>query len=132
MKSKVLSVLLLLFFVLTSCVSAQTNAEEFEKIFGRWFRSDGGYVLVIDSVDDQGNLQAVYLNPRPINVSQAEIIKEEDEEYIYVELQDTGYPGSNYKLKYDAETDRLVGVYYHAVLKQRFDIFFIREESKKG
>jgi len=52
---------------------------------------------------------------------------EEDQIKIYVEMQDIGYPGSNYTLTYDKDADRLVGVYYHAVLKQNFDIFFVRE-----
>lgn len=90
-------------------------------------RPDGGYVLILNNIDEDGRIDATYLQPRNINVSQAEIITEEDEEYIYVELQDTGYPGSNYKLRYDAETDRLIGVYYHAVLNQKFNIYFVRK-----
>jgi len=42
-----------------------------------------------------------------------------------------GYPGSNYTLTYDKDEDRLVGVYYHAVLQQSFDIYFERQVTEK-
>ena len=120
-----------LLFVL-SCLFAgnahsQSEISDYKDLIGRWLRPDGGYVLVLNNIDEEGQIDATYLQPRNIHVSQAKIITEEDGKYIYVELQDTGYPGSNYKLKYDAETDRLLGVYYHAVLKKKFDIYFVRK-----
>jgi len=85
--------------------------------------------LVINAVDDKGNLDAGYFNPNNINVAKAKASIEEDQIKIYVEMQDVGYPGSNYTLTYDKENDRLVGVYYHAILKQKFNIYFIRQKS---
>jgi len=129
MKTKFfISLLFILSCLFTGNAHSQSEISDYKDLIGRWLRPDGGYVLVINNIDEEGQIDATYLQPRNIHVSQAEMITEEDEEYIYVELQDTGYPGSNYKLKYDAETDRLVGVYYHAVLKQKFDIYFVRKE----
>jgi hypothetical protein len=44
----------------------------FDKLNGRWLRPDGGYVLDIRSVDASGKIDAVYLNPKPINIAKAE------------------------------------------------------------
>ena len=97
-----------------------------EKFIGRWVRPDGGYVLVIKNVRFDGSIEADYLNPNPINVSEARVTTESGKIKIFVELRDAGYPGSNYTLMYDKDTDRLVGVYHHMVLKQKFDIYFVR------
>ena len=97
-----------------------------EKFIGRWVRPDGGYVLVIKNVRFDGSIEAEYLNPNPINVSEARVTTESGKIKIFVELRDAGYPGSNYTLMYDKDTDRLVGVYHHMVLKQKFDIYFVR------
>jgi hypothetical protein len=133
MKTKFfISLLFILSCLFAGNAHSQSEISVYKDLIGRWVRPDGGYVLVINNIEEDGRIDATYLQPRNIHVSQAEIITEEGGEYIYVELQDTGYPGSNYKLKHDTETDRLVGVYYHAVLKQKFDIFFIREGSKEG
>jgi hypothetical protein len=45
---------------------------------------------------------------------------------IFVELQDANYPGSTYDLTYKPESDQLKGVYYHAGLKQNFEVTFVR------
>ena len=42
------------------------------------------------------------------------------------ELRAGGYDGSTYDLSYDTASDRLIGVYYQAVVKQKFDIYFVR------
>jgi hypothetical protein len=97
-----------------------------EKFIGRWVRPDGGYVLVIKNVRFDGSIEADYLNPNPINVSEARVTTESGKINIFVELRDAGYPGSNYTLMYDKDTDRLVGVYHHMVLKQKFDVYFVR------
>ena len=98
-----------------------------EKFIGRWVRPDGGYVLVIKNVRFDGSIEADYLNPNPINVSEARVTTESGKINIFVELRDAGYPGSNYTLMYDKDTDRLVGVYHHMVLKQKFDVYFVRD-----
>ena len=86
-------------------------------------------VLVIKNVRDDGNIDAAYFNPRSVRVSQARVSTKADRLNIYVELRDTGYPGSNYTLTYDPDTDRLVGVYHPMVLKKKFDIFFVRDRA---
>jgi hypothetical protein len=98
-----------------------------EKFIGRWVRPDGGYVLVIKNVRFDGSIEAEYLNPNPINVSEARVNTESDKVNIFVELRDVGYPGSNYTLTYDKDTDRLVGVYHHMVLSKKFNIYFVRK-----
>jgi len=89
-------------------------------------RPDGGYTLVIKNVRFDGSIEADYLNPNPINVSEARVTTESGKINIFVELRDVGYPGSYYTLTYEKDTDRLVGVYHHAVLKENFDIYFVR------
>jgi hypothetical protein len=98
----------------------------FAPLTGRWFRLDGGYVLEIKSVDAAGKMDAAYLNPRPINVAQAQATRDGSTLKVFVELQAYGYPGSTYTLTYDATGDQLCGVYYQAVLQQRFDVCFVR------
>ena len=128
MKNKIiLSALFFLFFQFTGDCFAQSKISDYKDLIGRWLRPDGGYVLVIKSVDEEGSMDAAYLNPREINVAKAQASIESDQINIYVEMQDAGYPGSNYTLTYDKENDQLVGVYYHAVLKKNFEIYFVRE-----
>jgi len=98
----------------------------FGPLTGRWFRLDGGYVLEIRGVDAAGKIDASYLNPRPINVAQAQATRDGSALKVFVELQAYGYPGSTYTLTYDPTGDQLCGVYYQAVLQQRFDVCFVR------
>ena len=44
-------------------------------------------------------------------------------------LQAGGYSGSTYELSYDPASDRLKGVFFQAVAKQRYDIYFERQKS---
>jgi hypothetical protein len=132
MKNKIiLSALLFLFFQFTGACYAQSQSVKaaHKELIGRWLRPDGGYILVIKNVRFDGSIEAYYLNPNPINVSEARLNTESGKINIFVELRDIGYPGSNYTLTYDKENDRLVGVYYHAILKKNFDIYFIRQKS---
>ena len=46
---------------------------------------------------------------------------------VALELRAGGYDGSTYDLTYDPSSDRLSGVYYQAVAKQKFDIYFVRK-----
>jgi hypothetical protein len=45
---------------------------------------------------------------------------------VYIELRDVNYPGSNYKLNYNAEIDALAGEYFQAVEGSTFDVAFTR------
>jgi hypothetical protein len=98
----------------------------FERLNGRWLRPDGGYVLEIRSVDAGGTIDAVYLNPRPINVARAEATRDGSTLRIVVELRAPNYPGSTYTLTHDPSRDQLVGTYFQAALQQRFDVVFVR------
>jgi hypothetical protein len=110
--------------------SAQTHTPEvLSRLVGRWQRSDGGYILDIKAVHDDGKIDAAYLNPRPINVSKAQAITKGGHVIVVVTLQDRGYPGNMYTLTYDPHADRLEGVYLHRGRKQQFDVEFSRLRS---
>lgn len=98
----------------------------FQKLQGRWQRSDGGYIIDIRGVDATGKLAAVYLNPRPINVAKAEASMLGDTLRVFLELRDVNYPGSTYQLTYDPKTDLLQGTYYQAALRESYDVAFAR------
>ena len=73
---------------------SQQKTIEYKDLIGRWVRPDGGYVLLIIAVKDNGNIDAKYFNPNPINVSKAKVSNESDKIDIFVELRNVGYPGS--------------------------------------
>jgi hypothetical protein len=98
----------------------------FQALHGRWLRPDGGYILEIRDVDASGTIEAVYLNPRPINVARAEATRDGSTMQVFVELRAPGYPGSTYTLTYDPTRDQLAGSYFQAALQQRFDVVFVR------
>ena len=97
-------------------------------LIGNWVRPDGGYVLEVNNIDNNGNVSAFYFNPKPVKVFKAEAAKKRNMIHLMVELRDINYPGSKYNLQYDPGTDTLKGTYYQAVTKQTFDIVFIRNK----
>jgi uncharacterized protein (DUF2147 family) len=111
----------------TATVSDKARSD-FSVLKGRWMRPDGGYILSVKDVDRVGKMEAAYYNPRPINVSKAQATQEGTTLKVFIELRDTGYPGSTYMLSYDPKTDRLGGVYYQAAMGQRFDVIFVRSK----
>jgi uncharacterized protein (DUF2147 family) len=123
----VFTLLFLSLFISIHDAQSQSAKEAHKELIGRWVRPDGGYTLLIKTVNDDGSIDAVYLNPNPINVSKAQMSTESDKINILVELRDVGYPGSYYTLVYDPDINRLAGVYHHLVLKQNFDVYFVRE-----
>ena len=98
----------------------------FEKLNGRWLRLDGGYVLDIRAVDPSGKIDAIYLNPNPINIAKAEATRDGSTLKVFVELRAPNYPGSTYTLTYDPQQDQLKGIYFQAVQQQRFNVNFVR------
>jgi hypothetical protein len=50
---------------------AASDKPDFAKLKGKWQRPDGGYVLEVRGVADDGKIDAAYLNPNPINVARA-------------------------------------------------------------
>ena len=109
-------------------VSPQAEGITPERLIGRWVRPDGGYVLDIRDVQDNGTLDASYYNPRSINVARAEWRRENGRLAVFIELCDKNYPGSQYTLRYFPEEDALAGTYFQAVHKQTFEIIFIRQK----
>ena len=97
-----------------------------KQLEGQWVREEGGYVLVLQDIKLDGTLKAFYLNPRNINVQVANWKFEDERLFLYVELRDVNYPGSNYTLMYRAAKDVLWGSYYQAVQKQTMDVYFVR------
>jgi hypothetical protein len=99
---------------------------DYRPLIGQWVRPDGGYVLEIRSIDPDGKIEMVYLNPRQINVSRVTVSMKAGKIELFIELRDRGYPGSYYTLTFDSKTNRLIGVYHHLGLNQNFDVYFVR------
>jgi hypothetical protein len=95
-------------------------------LLGKWVRPDGGYTITIRGVDTAGKLQASYANPTPLPFSKAEASRDGKTVKLFFELRAAGYNGSTYNLTYDAASDRLVGVYFQAVQRKEFEVFFQR------
>jgi hypothetical protein len=96
---------------------------------GRWVRVQGGYVITINSVDADGRLDASYANPRPLPFHAAVATSDGNSLKLFFELRAAGYNGSTYTLSYDAANDRLTGVYDQVVVKQKFEVVFVRSKS---
>jgi uncharacterized lipoprotein YddW (UPF0748 family) len=105
---------------------ANVPASDSQALKGRWLRPDGGYVLEVKAVADNGVMDAAYFNPNPIHVATARASQTNGATQVFIELRDVNYPGSTYTLTYDPKEDRLKGLYFHAVLQQNFDVYFVR------
>jgi hypothetical protein len=103
-----------------------TNAVDHSKLLGKWVRPDGGYVIEIRDIDAQGRMTAAYFNPRPINVSTANVKMEGSYTKLFIELRDENYPGSTYTLIYLEDKDQMVGMYFQAAQNQSFEVEFER------
>jgi hypothetical protein len=101
-------------------------AADFQKLKGQWRRPDGGYIVDIRSVEDNGTMDAGYFNPNSIHVAKAEASREGAALKVFVELRDVNYPGSTYTLTYDPANDQLQGIYFQALQQQRFEVAFER------
>ncbi len=102
----------------------------FEMLKGAWVRPDGGYTIAINGVGSNGQLEAMYYNPRPLPFAAALAAQDGNTVRIFLELRAEGYGGSTYELTYDPSDDRLKGVYHQAVAKQRFDVYFERRAPR--
>jgi hypothetical protein len=110
----------------TNTSVSSEGLSSFEKLKGRWLRTEGSYIIEIRSVEASGKMNAAYFNPRPINVAKAEAMKAGENLGVFVELRDVNYPGSTYTLTYQPATDRLAGTYFHALSGQNMDVEFSR------
>ncbi len=97
-----------------------------QKLVGRWLRSDSNYTIEVASVGADGSVEAKYLNPQPIRVSRAAWKADADRLFLFVELNDRGYPGNNYALLYDPGSDALAGEYRHLGLNETYEVAFSR------
>ena len=112
--------------------SSTVSADVRHRLIGRWLRPDGGYVLSIKSIAEDGKVDAAYNNPQPIKVAKAQTTQAGGKTALYVELRDRNYPGNYYILSYDPGQDQLVGVYHHLGLNQTFDVNFVRIPQSEG
>lgn len=112
--------------IVGAIVLVQGERGGFETLNGRWLRLDGGYIFEIRAVDPSGKIDALYFNPRPINIAKAEATHDGSKLNIFVELRAPNYPGSTYTLVYERKQDQLRGTYFQAALGQSFDVYFVR------
>ena len=96
---------------------------------GSWVRPDGGYVIAIRNVGPNGQLDAMYYNPKALPFAKAQALQAGGALRAVFELQAGGYAGSVYELTYDAANDRLKGVFRQAVVKQTFEVTFLRRRA---
>ena len=122
---KLLSLFLLSILFLTACNS---DKEPTDLIVGKWQRTDGSYIIKINSVHPEGYLDALYFNPDSIHVGRTGWRIDEEKLQLYVELRDVNYPGSIYQLTYDEQSDKLTGTYYQAVSRQTYKVTFLRKQ----
>jgi hypothetical protein len=109
-------------------VASTLKDNQFRNLIGRWRRVDGGYIIDIRRIGANGQMDAAYYNPKSIHVSRAETSLKKGAQYIFIELQDVGYPGSTYTLMYRPQQDILAGFYFQAAVKQTFEVVFARAE----
>jgi hypothetical protein len=107
--------------------SAKAETPDLRFLKGRWVRPDGGYVIEIRQVDDDGQLDARYFNPSPIRVVNSKAEKDGAAVKVYIELDDVNYPGCKYNLTYIPDQRILVGTYFQAAMRQTYDVAFERE-----
>lgn len=112
----------------TAAPGSSSVQPDFSTLPGRWVRLQGGYVITIQSVDADGKLDASYANPRPLPFHTAVARKDGSVLKLLFELRAGGYNGSTYTLTYDAAGDRLTGIYDQVVVKQTFEVVFVREK----
>jgi uncharacterized protein (DUF2147 family) len=98
-----------------------------EALKGTWVRPDGGYTIAITNIGPNGELEATYFNPGRLPFAKAQATREGATVQAFFELRAGGYDGSTYELTYDPASDRLKGIYYQAVVKQSFDVYFVRK-----
>jgi hypothetical protein len=99
----------------------------FERIKGKWMRSDGGYILEFKQLKANNELDVAYFNPNPIHVGKARIYEERGFTKVFVELQDVNYPGSRYTLILNADKNQLVGNYFQATQQVDYEVAFEKQ-----
>lgn len=128
--------LILFISIIAACSNHQTNENQEESKYisdtkltaalGKWQRTDGDYLIELSNIKTDSTLEAAYLNPNPIHVSETAWKVNDGYIYFFIKLDDEGYPGSFYSLGYYPEEDRLYGFYYQALQQQQYDVIFER------
>jgi hypothetical protein len=106
--------------------TAAETKPDWRKLKGKWLRPDGGYIIEIKKLDDNGKMDAAYFNPKQIHVARAEASRNGTAIKVFIELRDVNYPGSTYTLTYEPGSDQLKGIYFQAVQQQSYEVVFIR------
>ena len=133
MQKKPIKRVILTFLLICAChflaagTAGSAEQPDFKALVGKWARTDGSYTLRIKDVKQDGTVDAGYFNPKEIHIAEATVSDREGLVKLFIRFQDEGYPGSTYTLYYYAEKDALAGFYYQAVMKQTFEVVFIRE-----
>jgi len=110
----------------TSAPATTGRPVTLDALKGTWVRPDGGYLIVIRNIGPEGQLDAMYFNPKTLPFAKA-VATRGVSLRAHFELRAGGYDGSTYDLTYDPASDRLRGTYYQAVAKQKFDVYFTRK-----
>jgi len=133
MPQKIIKTVLLAFLlfcpfqILAAGTAGAVELPDFKSFIGEWSRTDGGYVLHVRNVRSDGLVDAEYLNPKAVNIAEANVSEWKGLNKLFIKLQDEGYPGSTYTLYYYPEKDALVGFYYQAAMQQTFEVVFTRK-----
>ena len=127
---------ILLISIIAACSNQSQKKQEEKSIYvsdtkltaalGKWQRTDGDYIIELSNIKTDSTLEAAYLNPNPIHVSETAWKVNDGYVYFFIKLDDEGYPGSFYSLGYYPEEDRLYGFYYQALQQQQYDVIFER------
>ena len=107
--------------------TAQGPAPAFDTLKADWVRPDGGYRISIAAVGADGRIEATYFNPEPSAVRQgAGDARRRDAPGV---LRTAGgrLRGFDLRARLCPASDRLKGVYYQAVAKQKSDVYFMRK-----
>ena len=113
--------------VASGAAASPGATSRFDALKGSWVRPDGGYRIEIVGVASDGQIAATYFNPNRLPFAKALATMDGATLRAAFELQAGGYAGSTYDLAYDPASDRLKGIYYQAVVKQKFDVYFVRK-----
>ena len=105
-------------------VQTSSTNHPFTALEGKWARTDGDYIIVIERVDANGHVTAGYFNPQPIKVSKASANEKEGKAHLFLELQDVGYPGCTYNLALNKETEQMFGQYFQAAMRETYEVVF--------
>jgi hypothetical protein len=125
--TSVFLILLFSLFVFTYDVPAKSNTADYQKLVGNWVRPDGNYTIHVRDVKPDGIVYAGYFNPGEIHVAESNASMWKGRVKLFIKLDDKGYPGSTYNLYYYPEKDAPAGFYCQALLKQTFEVVFIRQ-----